>query len=369
MLTSLENTKYPPETKVNLIISIDKSEVVEVENVAKNFHWEHGEKEIILHDQYLGLFDQFLFCGGISAEHDQVILLEDDLIVSPYFYDYASAALSGFGGIEKIAGISLYALWFNGYTHHPFHPLADGGDNFFLQIPISHGMAISSDQWSRWREWLDLKSAKVSLDDPIHEMFANFAQDEWFPSMTHYLVATGQYFVYPRQSLSTNTGETGTHFSSSTNFFQVPLQMGERAYTFRSFDDSIAVYDSFYEIQPSRLDRLTEKFRDYEYQVDLNGTKSIAKLTAPYVLTTRPSKKSIFNFGKSMRPLEANIIYEIEGEGITFTRREDLQWGRKVELVLKEGNYAYFTRGLRPSFFTLLAFWLLNKITRLLQRS
>ena len=369
LLSSLENSRYPPDANVKLIISIDKGEAVAVDNVAKDFQWNHGEVEIILHDRHLGLFDQFLFCGDLSARHGQVLLLEDDLIVSPHFYTYATAALSAFAEVGKIAGISLYAIWFNGYTHHPFQPIADGGDNFFLQIPISHGMAISAAQWTRWREWLRANSPEVSVDDPIHEMFAKFEADEWFPSMTHYLAATDQYFVYPRRSLSTNMGETGTHFSSSTNYFQVPLQMGERAYSFRSFDDALAVYDSFYEILPSRLDRLTDKFRDYEYQVDLNGTKSKSKLTSPYVLTSRGSKKSIFSFGKSMRPLEANSIHDIEGEGITFSRREDLRWGWFAELSMKESNYAYFTRGLRPSFFTLLAYRLLNKARHLLRRS
>jgi len=369
LLTSLNNSNYPPNTKIKLIIAIDKSEVVDVGNVARKFHWEHGEVEIILHDQHLGLFDQFLFCGDLSAHYDHVILLEDDLIVSPYFYTYASAALFVFGKAEKIAGISLYTLWFNGYTHHPFQPIADGADNFFLQIPISHGMGISADQWTRWREWLSSNSPKVSVDNPIHEMFAAFASDEWFPPMTHYLAATDQFFVYPRRSLSTNMGEAGTHFSSSTNYFQVPLQLGERAYTFRSFKDSIAVYDSFYEILPSRLDRLTDKFRDYDYQIDLNGTKSFAKLTAPYVLTTRGSKKSIFDFGISMRPLEANISHEIEGEGISFSRRQELRWGWLAELSLKESNYAYYTRDHRPSIFKFIVFWLVNKLRKLLRLS
>jgi len=52
-----------------------------------------------------------------------------------------------------------------------------------------------------------------------------------------------------------------------------------------------------------------------------------------------------------MRPLEANIIHEIEGDGITFTKREDLRWGWLAELSLKESNNVYFTRGLRPSLF------------------
>jgi len=111
-------------------------------------------------------------------------------------------------------------------------PLADGADNFFLQIPRSHGMGISTDQWTRWREWLSSSQPKVSLDDPIHEMFAAFAADEWFPSMTHYLAATDQFFVYPCRSLSTNMGEDGTHFSSSTNYFQCLSSWGSATIPF-----------------------------------------------------------------------------------------------------------------------------------------
>ena len=159
LLANIRNAVYD-DRDVLLVISIDGSAAEErrqVLDVARQFDWPFGSKRVIDHDEHLGLIRHIYFCGDLSADYGAIILLEDDLGMSPVFYRYASRALACYGSDPRIAGLCLYALWFNGYTREPFVPLADGGDAFFLQVPYTQGQAWSAAQWPvlRWPgSWL-----------------------------------------------------------------------------------------------------------------------------------------------------------------------------------------------------------------------
>lgn len=347
LLRALAAANYPGDQPVTLHISIDQgegSEAHEVRRMSQEFAWPHGPKQVVCHPQHLGLLKHFFLCGQLATHYGAIILLEDDLLVSPQFYNYAAQALSFFEDDERIAGISLYSLWFNGYTHFPFTPLADASDVFFLQIPYTQGQAFSKDQWQAFDDWRAAQSQQNQPTPRLHEMFDRFDAEDWFPLRTRFLVATQRYYVFPRQSLATGFGDAGTHFSRPSHFFQVPLQNFQDQFRLQPFDQAPAVYDSFFEILPERLDRLTERFHGLSYCVDLQGTKSKNNLNAEYVLTTRPAHHAEMTFGRVMRPAEANLIVGVPGEGIHLCRREVLLWGYAAELAVRKGNYDYAAR-------------------------
>src|ERR1017187_6406667 len=103
LLASLQKAQYQ-EAKVPLVISIDKSDSKEVEQVAEAFQWEYGEKRINREDQHLGLKEHVFRCGRLAKEFGSVILLEDDLLVSPFFYRYALEARNFYDNDDLIAG-------------------------------------------------------------------------------------------------------------------------------------------------------------------------------------------------------------------------------------------------------------------------
>lgn len=347
LLQALAAANYPGDQQITLHISIDQGEgngAQEVRRLSQEFVWAHGPKQVVCHPEHLGLLEHFFLCGGLTRHYGAIILLEDDLLVSPQFYNFATQALAYYGGDERIAGISLYALWFNGYTHFPFTPLPDASDIFFLQIPYTQGQAITKDQWQDFEEWREARGQQTQATPGMHEMFSRFDAEDWFPLRTRFLVETQQYYVFPRQSLATGYGDAGTHFSSLSQFFQVPLQNYQDQFRLQILDQAPAVYDSFFEILPERLDRLTKRFQGHDYCVDLNGTKSKNNLNAEYVLTTRPARRSEMNFGRLMRPPEANLIAGVPGEGIRLCRKDDLLWGYPAELAVRKGNYDYALR-------------------------
>ncbi|MDD5370162.1 MAG: glycosyltransferase family 2 protein [Anaerolineaceae bacterium] len=368
LLVSLDSAEYPLGEEVPLVISIDQAEHhPDVVQVAAAFSWRNGPKKIILQPRRLGPIDHFVACGELTRAFGAIVYLEDDLVVSPVFYPYAAQALAFFDHDERIGGISLYALWFNGYTQEPFAPLVDEVDHFFLQVPYTQGQAFTQKQWGGFRKWMDSNESREAATAPLHEAWSHFQEDEWFPHMARYLVATGRYFVYPRTSLSTGFGDVGTHFPKATPFFQAPLQLGKRSYNFKSFDRSFAVYDSFFELLPDRLRRFANVLAGYTFTLDLYATRTPMNIPTEYVLTSRPCRRAIFSYGNIMRPLEANVIHAVPGNELSFCRAEDVRWDWLATLRSRKSKADYFSRGRRTGRGTQLAFTLLHLWTMLIR--
>ena len=91
LLNSLESADYSGFSDITLVISIDKSDSTEVIETAEAFSWEQGEKRVITHPERLGLKKHILGLGDLTAEFGSIIMLEDDLFVSPLLYHYGCA--------------------------------------------------------------------------------------------------------------------------------------------------------------------------------------------------------------------------------------------------------------------------------------
>ncbi len=365
LLSSLRQADYPPD--VPLIISIDAGGENGrlVHNIAQQFAWTAGEKRVIVRKRPLGLTGHVFACGDLSQEIGPIILLEDDLIVSPMFYHYAVQTLNEFSDDDRIAGISLNTLWFNGITHTPFVPTLDDADMFFMQVSWYHGQAYTARMWQQFMQWRETASRTITPADGLHELFSTFPDSEWFPFKMKYLAQTGRFYIFPRESLTVNFGDVGTHFEQTTAFFQQPMQTFRHNFRLHSPDQSVAVYDSFQELLPSRLNRLTDQFVNYEYTTDLNGTKSPYNIPTDHLLTTQKLKNPMNTFAQLMWPLEANVITAVPGSGISFGHKSNLDRGRLATLATQSRNDAYFKRykvnGRRHQLRLLIGNWLRKK--------
>lgn len=341
-----------------LVISIDAGgdQFAEVVAVAQQFAWTLGEKRVLVRERPFGLVNHVFACGDLVAEFGAIILLEDDLVVSPQAYRYAAAALDFYADDPQIAGISLNALWFHGITHEPFTPYLDDGDVFFMQIAWFQGQVYTQKQWAAFRQWQEKANTALLPSDTMHELFQTFPSTDWFPLKTKYLVQSDRFYVFPRESLSTNFGDSGTHVRG-TSFFQVPLQTRRTRFRFQPLADAVAVYDSFQEMLPGRVNRLTDQLADYEFTVDLHGTRSLANIPTEFVLTTQEMHHPLATFGLDRRPLIANVIHRQPGRGISFGRTADLDQRWHARLLAASRRRAYFARrqvGLRQR----LKWWL-----------
>jgi len=98
---------------VTLYISLDKGEKQsELISDAEAFNWPFGKKIVRSFPEKQGLKKHVLQCGDLVEKHDAIIVLEDDIIASPCFYNYVKQAVAFYGDDSRIAGISLISIIF-----------------------------------------------------------------------------------------------------------------------------------------------------------------------------------------------------------------------------------------------------------------
>ena len=328
LLTSVEAAVYPEGASVPLVISIDRSDSDDVVKTAEAFEYTHGEKIIIARKERLGLKEHVLTCGDLTDEYGSIIVLEDDLFVSPMFYDYACAALSFSDDRDIIGSISLYDHLFNVHKREGFRAIDDGYDNYYLQLASSWGQAYTKKQWAGFRAWYE-ENKDADLTGPgIPANVSGWSERSWLKYYIVYLIRTGRFTLYPRGSLTTNFGEMGTHSRKHDTDLQVPL-INDRirsGYDFSAPENSKAVYDSFFEPLGSYRDGHVilggSAIPDQNGRgnkglvVDLYGIKPVEELAdkGGYILSSRQLPYRIIrSYGRQMRPVDANIVYGIEG--------------------------------------------------------
>ena len=252
LLFSLKNAKNISNAR--LIISIDNKEPENhnIRDMAGAFEWPFGEKEVIYHPSRLGLRAHILKCGDLTRIYDSVILLEDDLFVSPYFYEYSLQALEYYESDDRIGGISLYNYPYVDMSELPFMPINDDSDVYFMQFPSSLGQIWTSKHWERFRNWYDNDPDIHQV--PIHKKVLSWPETSWKKYFCAYLVAEDKYFVYPRLSLTTNFNDPGTHERFQNDHRgQAPLRFFGAPYRFKGISESYCIYDSHYELSPDTV--------------------------------------------------------------------------------------------------------------------
>ena len=316
LLDSLTNAYYPDGLDVPLIISVDKSDSQDVENVANDYVWEHGEKSVRLHEVNLGLKQHVLECGNISKEYDGIIMLEDDLYVSPSFYMYVLAAMNRIRLDKKVGGISLYNHRLNVHAREPFEAIDDGYDNYYLQFASSWGQAFSTEQWNSFGEWYEIHKDDDIAADNVPVNVSSWSEKSWLKYFIKYLIDTDRYFIYPRISFTTNFGDEGTHANEGVNDLQVPIagmrKYGQIDFHFSDTEESRARYDAYFE-NMCLGSRLPEAARE-EVTVDMYGIKQ-GEGYKRYVLSCRGLPYRVLQaYGRCLRPIDANVMYKIEGK-------------------------------------------------------
>lgn len=326
ILSSLDMANYGSyESNVKLIISIDFSGNDEVKKVAENFIWRHGEKELIVHQSNLGLKEHILSCGDLTSKYGSIILLEDDLFVSPHFYTYASDALDFYSNDSRVAGISLYKHMFNETARLPFTPLTDDSDVFFMQLASSWGQVWTSDQWNRFKKWYNTNPS-INSDDKLPWDVKLWSESSWKKYFIKYLIVKDKYFVYPQVSLSTNFGDSGTHHKNGVNsLLQVPITFLKEEFSFIELEKSNSIYDSFCEPLPHIIKKHFPKLKEFNFEIDFYRTKDFSILEKDLVLTTvslneykKISSNILLSFALQLKPIELNILMNLKGKNIVL---------------------------------------------------
>jgi len=330
LLSSIAAAHYEDDD-IRLIISIDLSDSDSVKTIAGNFDWEHGSKQIIAHGEHLGLKRHILFCGALAKEQGAVIVLEDDLMVSPFFYGYARQACAYYKNDLRIAGISLYNYQVAESCFLPFKAIDDGSEVYFMQVASSWGQLWTTSHWEAFEAWF-AEHPELGDDPSIPGYIRQWGERSWKKHFIHYLIATSRYFVFPRLSLSTNFEDEGTN-AATKQIFQVPLQLVSKPYTFGELKDSGAVYDAWFELLPACMNRLTKALSGYSYEVDLYGSKEVVPNAFDYILSSKQGDRAEQSFSASLFPLETNIVLNLPGIDLGLYHKQKNRFRKKASAL------------------------------------
>jgi len=308
LLDGINKSNYPSNA-VELIISVEYGASAEVIEIVDSYHFKHGSKSIIKRRNKLGVKNHIIACADLSEKYGSLLILEDDLMVSPDFYLYAADALSFYKTENSVAGISLYSQRFNETAQLPFEPMPSEYSVYFMQLACSWGQAWTSGQWMRFKKWLAYSN--ISDTNGLPDNIKQWESDSWKKIFNIYMLQSDTYFAYPYRSFTTNNSEIdGTHIKNKGGLFQVPIgafNSRDPVFQFPDFEDQIISYDMYMECS-SELAALLSGIKNRSICMDLYGTKPNDELLkSNLIVSSRKGPKPIRSFPLSLKPHELNL--------------------------------------------------------------
>ena len=204
----------------------DEQAVKETREVVKNQQW-CGKVNIIERQKNIGLAQSIT--SGVTQlceDYGRVIVVEDDLILSPYFLTYMNLALDKYQDIERVMHIAGY-MW-------PVKEVNLLPKAFFLSNTACWGWATWERAWQHFKlepenllEQVNLHHSKFDFNflgtRPYYQMLEKTAQGEiesWAICWYATIFLNNGLSLYPKQSLVQNIGfdGTGSNCSISSNF-------------------------------------------------------------------------------------------------------------------------------------------------------
>ena len=326
LMNSLLRAEYPSHD-IPLVISIDCSNDFELYDYVQNIEWPYGDKYVNIQEERLGLKRHIYQCGDLTNYFKAIILLEDDLAVSPYFYQYTQTTLDRYGDESTIAQISLYKNEMNGYVGLPFDNLQNGSDVFLMQDVSTWGECWNSRMWNEFKEWRDSHDDAYLGDVDMPIQIKQWTK-AWSKYYNAYVVDTNKYVLYPNVAVTTNFSDAGVHGGDNNAIVQVNLLQESFEYRLPEIN-KLARYDIYFNNESLydwlNIDRGDLCLDIYGFNRPLNKRR--------YLLSSKKHSYAVKkSFALNLRPIELNVKMNISGNGLylydTFTgnpERDDYQ--------------------------------------------
>lgn len=355
LFDSLNQVVFRKEEKVDLIISLDHCDNLDCKNLSEALEWTHGNKIVNYQAKPLGLKKHILSLGKYFDEYENLIVLEDDLVVSDCLMNYARAAVQFYKAEDSVAGISLYSINWNQTAQFPFTPALSKFDTYFIQYAQSWGQIWMKNQWLNFKKWLNDLDEECLNNTKIPVNVRNWSKKSWLKYHIIYCILNGKYFIYPYHSISTCFSDAGEHTIIQENSMQTVLETDfEKKYRFPKFGNSSAVYyDSFFEREKiidkeiflANVDLTRNSNISAEkIEFDLYGQKDLLNLSnQPYLVTSQKQNIShICSFGLNLKPHEENILKGVPGEFFYLYKKDNLdKYNMDLNKIKKNQIYLF----------------------------
>ncbi|ELU17657.1 hypothetical protein CAPTEDRAFT_204248 [Capitella teleta] len=249
-LDALDDVIFNGDT-IALNIWIDRKEGngvnTEVLQMADGFQWQHGPKEVNVHNTRVGLYGQWM---NTWQNADIVLYVEDDVDLSPWSYQWLKHASLTFMDNDRVAGISLqdeYLIIASGQgrgaaLRRPPGPL------FGYPIVGPWGFAPKESIWKDFLQWYKEVSVipgyKPYTDQA--DLYTKWYQDMelagrentmWTMWFIHYCYIKDLVVLYPNikfnnkgrvnSSLAVHRAEKGLHFGHRTKQSSQPFMVSD----------------------------------------------------------------------------------------------------------------------------------------------
>jgi hypothetical protein len=162
--------------------------------------------------------------GEICERYGSAIVLEDDVVPTPYFLGYVNAALDRYRDEEAVFSIGC----------HTFDAGVDLPDTFFLNIPDCWGWAIWQRSWKSFQpdgsallEQIIERCASREFDVDGVYPYTQMLKDQvagrnqsWAIRLYAHAFLQKKLVLYPGRAMTRNIGfdGTGTHAGTSSNY-------------------------------------------------------------------------------------------------------------------------------------------------------
>lgn len=199
-----------------------------VAEVRTYIHTIKGFKNITIveREKSFGLADNII--DGITKvinQYGKIIVLEDDIVVSPVFLDYMNKALEHYQNKQRVWSISAW--------NYPLNPNLIKEDTFFWRIPHCWGWATWNSRWQYYRRDIQWVENNFNQED-IYQINLEGFTDFWdqYLGNKNGTIKTWAIFWYliaykhkaltlmPKQSLITQIGfdSQGTHCKTDSPY-------------------------------------------------------------------------------------------------------------------------------------------------------
>lgn len=240
----------------------DKADKVNVDDVTRIAQtYPHNRMQVVKSTRNKGLRTSIV--RGISEQlerHDRVIILEEDLAVSPDFLKYMNAALKKYANETNVWSICADIPKNFGGRKASAH---------FMPYANPHGWGTWKRVWSRFEAQCDpqLRTSRTFKERLNVHGLRNFVSmldlnqsgkvDSWFVYWQISLVRHNAVSLFPPVPLVVNNGlNAGTHSSAWNLFSLFPLDKEVGSFSFDLPDDVIVSFEGLDSVISSREARL-----------------------------------------------------------------------------------------------------------------
>jgi hypothetical protein len=222
-----------------------------------------GHVEVVERDVNFGLARSII--DGVTRlcqDYGRVIVLEDDLVTSPYFLRYMNDALDLYADEERVMHVSGSA--------YPIGPFSWHADTYFLRVPLCWGWGTWGRAWDKFEkdpavmQKFDTAMIKSFNFDDTYNYWQQLELNQAGKINTWFVFWYAQIFVrkglalFPAVSLVRNIGHdgTGVHCGETTVYdmelstkrlsvLKIPLEESTKAFVahkkyFRKISPSLA---------------------------------------------------------------------------------------------------------------------------------